>query len=86
MNHIEAADRAISRAAARQHGVFTRAFALSAGLGRTTIDRRLKTGRYWMLWPGVYTFPQVPSSWEQIAMAGVLHAGPVAALSGPAAG
>jgi very-short-patch-repair endonuclease len=84
MDHVDAADRAIARAAARQHGVFTRAFALRAGLSPTLIDRRLKVARYWMLWPGVYTFPEVPSSWEQVAMAGVLYADPVACLSGPA--
>ena len=84
MDHVDAADRAIARAAARQHGVFTRAFALSAGLSATVINRRLKAARYWMLWPGVYTFPEVPSTWEQVAMAGVLYADPIAALSGPA--
>ena len=80
----DAADRAIARAAARQHGVFTRAFALRAGLSATVIDRRLRAARYWMLWPGVYIFPEVPATWEKMALAGVLYADPIAALSGPA--
>ena len=75
----------IARAAARQHGIFDRAFARRCGLPGSTIDWRLRAGRYWMLWPGVYTFPEVPDSWEKFAMAGVLHAGPDAALSGSAA-
>ena len=34
--------------------------------------------------PGVYAFPQAPHTWEQVAMASVLFADPIAALSGPA--
>jgi very-short-patch-repair endonuclease len=75
----------IARVAHRQHGVFTREFAVGCGLPESTIDSRRKSGRYWMLWPGIYTLPEVPDTWEKFAMAGVLHAGPDAALSGPAA-
>lgn len=85
VDNRDAADRVIARAAARQHGVFTRAFALEAGLSSTLIERRLRDGRYWFLWPGVYTFPEVPDTWEKVAMAAVLYADPVAALSGRAA-
>jgi very-short-patch-repair endonuclease len=38
-----------------------------------------------MLWPGIYTLPEVPDTWEKFATAAVLHAGPGAALSGAAA-
>jgi very-short-patch-repair endonuclease len=38
-----------------------------------------------MLWPAVYSFPEVPDTWEKFAMAGVLYAGPHSALSGKAA-
>jgi very-short-patch-repair endonuclease len=85
MNAHEMADRLIARTAHRQHGVFTREFATQCGLPSSTIDKRLKSGRYWMLWRGIYTLPEVPDTWEKFAMAAVLHAGPSAALSGPAA-
>ena len=85
MTDLQEADRLIARAAARQHGVFTRKFARRCGLPESTIDRRLKTARYCELWPAVYSFPEVPETWEKHAIAGVFHAGPTAALSGPAA-
>jgi very-short-patch-repair endonuclease len=85
MSIHDEADRLIARTAHRQHGVFSRDFAIQCGLPASTIDNRLKAARYWMLWPGIYTLPEVPDTWEKLAMAGVLHAGPGAALSGPAA-
>ena len=84
MSHREA-DRLIARRAHRQHGVFTRDFAIQCGMPESTIQQRLKAGRYWMVWPGIYTLPEVPDTWEKIAMAAALHAGPGAALSGRAA-
>jgi very-short-patch-repair endonuclease len=85
MSGHENADRMIARVVHRQHGVFTRAFAIECGLPESTIDSRVEAGRYWTLWPGIYSLPEIPDTWEKFAMAGVLHAGPGAALSGPAA-
>ena len=85
MSGHDEADRRLARAAHRHHGVFTREFALRCGLAGSTIDSRLKAARYLTLWPGIYTLPEVPDTWEKFAVAAVLHAGPGAALSGPAA-
>ena len=85
MSRHEKADRLIARVAHRQHGVFTREFAIRCGLPESTLHRRQRAARYWMLWPGIYTLPEVPDTWEKFAMAAVLHAGPGAALSGAAA-
>ena len=85
MTDLQRADRLIARAAARQHGVFTREFARQCGLRDSTIDHRLKSAKYCQLWPAVYSLPGVPDTWEKRAIAGVFHAGPNAALSGSAA-
>jgi very-short-patch-repair endonuclease len=85
MSHLHEADRLIARIAARQHGVFTKQAARDCGLPESTIEWRARNGRYRSIWPTVYSLPGVPDTWEKLAMAGVLHAGPGAALSGGAA-
>jgi hypothetical protein len=85
MSDFHEADRLIAGIAARRHGVFTRSAARACGLPAGTIDWRARNGKYRSMWPTVYSLPGVPDTWEKHAMAGVLHAGPGAALSGWAA-
>ena len=50
-----------------------------------TLDHRLESGAYEVLWSGVYALPGSPPTWERSAVAAVLYAGPLAALSHGAA-
>lgn len=85
MGRFHDADRQIARIAARQHGVFTKQAARDCGLPESTVEWRARTGKYQSMWPTVYSLPGVPDTWEKQAMAGVLCAGPGAALSTGAA-
>lgn len=70
----------------QQDSVVSRAQALRAGLSRHAIAYRLREGGPWrLLLPGVYlTLPGLPApgQWETAA---ILHAGPQALITGPAA-
>ena len=76
-----AVDRALAELARRQHGVFTRAQALAAGLAPRTWSARLRAGRYIAMFPGVAREAAVPDSWEARAMAAQLAVGDEAALA-----
>lgn len=69
------------RIAADQHGVISRRQALAAGLPRGVLERRVSSGRWRPLHPGVYVPRPVPSSWHQELMAAVLRGGPEAYAS-----
>jgi hypothetical protein len=74
-------DAAISRIAARQHSLFTRAQAHSAGFTDHMIQHRLATGRWVLVARGVYRLAGVPVTWKQRALAACLISGPGAVVS-----
>jgi very-short-patch-repair endonuclease len=78
-------DPALSRIAATQHGVFTRAQALACGFNDPVIRRRIASGLWVQLFPGVYGYGAAPSTWRQAALAACLACGPGAVLSHRAA-
>lgn len=57
---------------ARQHGAFSRAQAARVGATRRVIGRRLATGRWQQLQPGVYRVAGTPPSWRQELIASCL--------------
>jgi hypothetical protein len=71
----------LGRLIAKQQGVLNRSQALEAGLGRGAIQRRLDSGEWQRLHPGVYRMRGAPPSWEQKLMAATLWAGPESAVS-----
>jgi len=77
-------DHAISLAARRQHGVFSRAQAVAAGGSGRMIDRRVATCRWIRLGPGVYALPSAPPTWLR-ALAAAQLSSPAAAVAGKAA-
>jgi very-short-patch-repair endonuclease len=79
------AEQRLTRFAAKQHGVFSRAEALAIGLSSSTIDRRVATGRWERVHQGVYRFPGAPRTWHQQLMAALLWAGKNAVISHRAA-
>ena len=58
-------DRAIEALARNQHGVFTRRQALLLGATSSLIDRRLSSGAWLRLAPGVYALPGNPPTWRR---------------------
>lgn len=73
MSH-ESPDTRISALATRQHGVLSRSQAISCGASRTVIQRRVSTGRWERVHPGVYRLAGVPQSWRQSLTAACLGA------------
>ena len=71
--------------AARHHGLVTRARARRCGLSDRQIGRRLASGRWERVGPGVYRIAGVPITDAQRAYAAVLCAGPDALVAGPSA-
>ena len=69
---------ALSQLSARQHGVFSRAQALHAGLHPSAIDRRVSTGKWDIADRAVYRVAGTPATWHQRLMA-VCLAGPAVA-------
>lgn len=81
----ESADRHLARLAAAQRGVFSRAQALSIGATDGMLQRRLATGRWERLFPGVYRLAGCAPSWRQSLIAACLAWGPGAVVSHRAA-
>jgi very-short-patch-repair endonuclease len=67
--------------AASQHGAFSRRQALTTGMTERVIDRRVASGEWLTVYPGVYVPRAVPRSWRQLLMATVLRGGPTALAS-----
>ena len=67
-----AVDHAIDVLARRQHGVFSRAQATAVGASPDIRARRLLTGTWLQLAPGVYALPSHPGTWRRALMAAVL--------------
>ena len=73
------------RIAASQHGAFSRRQAIAVGLTERVIDRRIASGEWQVIYPGVYVPRSVPRSWRQLLLATVLRGGPSAIASHRAA-
>jgi hypothetical protein len=76
-----AADRALARIARNQHGLFTTAQAVEAGLNSGVVSRRLAAAHYERRWPGVYALAGTPDAREARYLAALLLLGGDAALS-----
>jgi len=74
-------DAVLAAVAARQHGTFSRAQAVSAGVTEGQIRHRLQIGRWARVGPGVYRLAGVPVTWKQRALAACLISGPAAVVS-----
>ena len=57
-------DIALASLAETQHGIFTLEQALALGLRDSTRDRRLRSGRWTTVHPGVYRLTGAPRSWR----------------------
>jgi hypothetical protein len=79
--HSQSPDWAVAGLAGRQHGVVTRPQLLEAGLSRSGIDRRIRSGRLHVLHPRVYAMGHRVVSREGRWLAAVLSAGDRAVLS-----
>lgn len=58
-----------------QYGVLSRAQAVKAGLSSRAVDRRLASGTWKAVLPGVYRVAGAPSSWHQSVRSACLWAG-----------
>ncbi len=74
-------DETVAAIAARQHGVFTRAQARSAGISGSAIAYRLDKGRWIAVTKRVYRMGGSPQTARSVVMATVLSAGPGAIAS-----
>ncbi|HEY3552832.1 MAG TPA: type IV toxin-antitoxin system AbiEi family antitoxin domain-containing protein, partial [Solirubrobacterales bacterium] len=74
-------DSAIARVAAKQYGVVTAKQLADAGLGRSSISERVRSGRLHRIHRGVYAVGHRAPSWHGRWMAAVLACGEGAALS-----
>ena len=77
---MEPADRS-DEISASQHGVISRAQALTAGMTERAIDRRIATGHWKRVHAGVYRVSPFRTSWHQRLAALVLFGGPAALAS-----
>jgi|tagenome__1003787_1003787.scaffolds.fasta_scaffold20871852_1 very-short-patch-repair endonuclease len=75
------ADRSIAALAAEQFGVFSRPQAAAEGLSEQAMSRRAMSGRWDVVFPGVYRLPGTTRTGRQRAMAAVLWGGDLAAIS-----
>jgi hypothetical protein len=69
---IGAVDLELAGLARRQHGLWTRTQALSAGASGSLIDRRLRSGAWLRLDTSVYGSPAARATWHRSVMAAVL--------------
>ncbi len=73
-------DVRVAAVAGRQHGVFSASQAVEAGANSALISRRVRSGRWLRLGPGVYAVAGSPETWAR-AVSTAVHrvAGPTAA-------
>lgn len=83
MNEVDAR---LADLAERQFGVFSRRQAASAGLSEHAMSRRVMSGRWIAVFPGVYRLPGATRTGRQRAMAAVLWGGDDSAISHTTAG
>jgi hypothetical protein len=74
-------DARIARLAHRQGGTFSRAQALAVGMSDSSMWRRIRSGRWMVLHPGVYLLAGVPPTWHTEIWAVLLAAGPLATVT-----
>ena len=65
----------------RHHGIITRRQALAVGLSASELARLDRTGTLIRVHAGVFRHAATPTTWEQRLTAGLLAAGPTAAIS-----
>ena len=76
---------ALNQVARKQHALITADQALAAGLTPSRIRRRVRSGEWIIVRPGVYSLGGVPPTWTQTAAAVALAAQPRAWISHGAA-
>jgi len=79
MLHRDSAE--VWRLVRRQHGVIARKQLMSLGFGEEAIEHRLRHGRLYRLWKGVYAVGRPETSREGLLMAATLACGPNACIS-----
>jgi hypothetical protein len=77
----QAVDPAMAAVAAKQNGNITRRQLLAVGLDDDAIRYRVKVGRMFRVYPGVYSVGRPPVTPQERAGAAVLAGGPGAVLS-----
>ncbi|MDQ1508741.1 MAG: hypothetical protein QOG50_585 [Actinomycetota bacterium] len=80
------ADGRVAALAESQFGVFSREQAATAGLSERAMSRRVMTGHWVEVFPGVYRLPGATRTGRQRAMAAVLWGGDESAISHTTAG
>jgi very-short-patch-repair endonuclease len=78
---MNGADRGVAALAAEQFGVFSRRQAAAEGLSEEAMSRRAMSGRWEVVFPGVYRLPGTTQTGRQRAMAAVLWGGEQSAIS-----
>jgi Transcriptional regulator, AbiEi antitoxin len=78
---ISTVDSRIARLANRQAGTFGRAQALAVGMTDSSIHRRVRSGRWLVLYRGVYVLAGVPPTWHTEIWAALLAAGSMATVT-----
>jgi very-short-patch-repair endonuclease len=68
------------RLAALQFGMLARGQALALGMSDSAIQRRVASGAWEVIYPGVYRIAGCPDSWESRAMGAALACGPESVL------
>jgi hypothetical protein len=85
MGRYEHADALCASTAESQHGVFNHAQATAAGHTKGTIRRRIQSGRWIRVVPGVYAVAGTPLGWETLCMAVTLWDAGKVVISGTSA-
>lgn len=71
----EPSKSAFLRVAGKQHGALSRSQALACGISAWSVDRRVASGDFEVILPGVYGVVGAPKSWHQRLVAACLWAG-----------
>jgi len=79
--HNKERNRRLTERASQQHGLISREQALNLKFSPSGIHRRVRSGQWKAIRPGVYRVGPVASSWHQELMAACLWIGPEAVAS-----